>query len=81
MKNKVNDLVRLHKTMQEKLKTASYSEERWYLINSLECVIQNILISLNALFKLHTATLKELLDQELRKHEDDRKISYCHWNT
>ena len=27
MKNKVNDLVRLHKTMQEKLRTASYSEQ------------------------------------------------------
>ena len=26
MKEKVNDLVRLHKVMQEKLKTASYSE-------------------------------------------------------
>ena len=27
MKEKVNDLVRLHKTMQEKLKGASYSEQ------------------------------------------------------
>ena len=27
MKNKVNDLVRLHKAMQEKLKTASCSEQ------------------------------------------------------
>ena len=27
MKEKVNDLVRLHKTMQEKLKTASYSDQ------------------------------------------------------
>ena len=27
MKKKVNDLVRLHKVMQEKLKTASYSEQ------------------------------------------------------
>ena len=27
MKKKVNDLVRLHKAMQEKLKTASYSEQ------------------------------------------------------
>ena len=26
MKEKVNDLVRLHESMQEKLKTASYSE-------------------------------------------------------
>ena len=27
MKDKVNDLVRLHKAIQEKLKTASYSEQ------------------------------------------------------
>ena len=27
MKEKVNDLVRLHKAIQEKLKTASYSEQ------------------------------------------------------
>ena len=27
MKEKLNDLVRLHKAMQEKLKTASYSEQ------------------------------------------------------
>ena len=27
MKEKINDLVKLHKAMQEKLKTASYSEE------------------------------------------------------
>ena len=27
IKEKVNDLVRLHKVMQEKLKTASYSEQ------------------------------------------------------
>ena len=27
IKEKVNDLVRLHKAMQEKLKTASYSEQ------------------------------------------------------
>ena len=27
MKEKVNDLVRLHKAMQENLKTASYSEQ------------------------------------------------------
>ena len=27
MKEKVNDLVRLHKAMQEKLETASYSEQ------------------------------------------------------
>ena len=32
MKEKVSDLVRLHKAMQEKLKTASYSEQIQILI-------------------------------------------------
>ena len=32
MKKKVNDLVRLHEAMQEKLKTASYSEQIQILI-------------------------------------------------
>ena len=32
MKERVNDLVRLHKAMQEKLKTASYSEQIQILI-------------------------------------------------
>ena len=62
MKEKVNDLVRLHKVMQEKLKTASYSEQiqilKWYLVNGLECTVQNILISLNTLFELHMKSKK-----------------------
>ena len=57
MQKKVNVLVRLHEAMQEKLKTASYSEQPkflpWYLINSLEYAVQNILMSLNTLFELH----------------------------
>ena len=28
-----------------------------------------------------TATLKEFLDQELNKHEDDEKFNYCPWDT
>ena len=45
MKEKMNDLVRLHKAMQEKLKTTSYSEQiqiltlvtdKWYRINCSE---------------------------------------------
>ena len=27
-----------------------------------------------------TATLKELLDQELNEHEDDEKFDYCLWD-
>ena len=62
MEDKVNDLVRLHKAMQEKLKTASYTEQTkylpWYLINGLECTVQNILMSLNTLFELHMKSKK-----------------------
>ena len=55
MKKKVNDLVRLHEAMQEKLKTASYSEpiqiptlvpDKWYLM------------FLNTLFELHMKSKK-----------------------
>ena len=28
-----------------------------------------------------TATLREFLDQELNKHEDDEKFNYCQWDT
>ena len=53
MKEKVNDLVRLHEAMQEKLKTASYSEQIQILTLVPECTVQNILMSLNTLFELH----------------------------
>ena len=63
MKEKVNDLVRLHKAMQKELKTASYSEQNlkflpWYLINGLKCTIKNILLSLNTLFELRMKSKK-----------------------
>ena len=53
MKEKVNDLVRLHEAMQEELKTASYSEQIQILTLVPECTVQNILMSLNTLFELH----------------------------
>ena len=28
-----------------------------------------------------TATLKEFLDQELNKHEEDERFNYCQWDT
>ena len=28
-----------------------------------------------------TATLKQFLDWELKEHEDDEKLNYCHWDT
>ena len=55
MKEKVNDLVRLHKAIQEKLKQNHIQIKSkflpWYLVNCLECTVQNILIPLNALFE------------------------------
>ena len=58
IKEKVNDLVRLHEAVQEGLKTESYSEkiqiltlvhDKWYTWYTVE----NILMSLNTLFELH----------------------------
>ena len=47
MKEKVNDSVRLHKAMQEKLKTATYSEQIQIrtLVPGLEWTVQNILMT------------------------------------
>ena len=62
MQKKMNVLVRLHEAMQEKWKIASYSEPiqilTWYLINGLQCTVQNILISLNTLFELQMKSKK-----------------------
>ena len=62
MKKKVNDLVRLHEAMQEKLKTASYSEQIQILTlvpdKWSQCTVSNILMSLNTLFELHMKSKK-----------------------
>ena len=58
MKEKVNDLFRLHDVMQEKLKTASYSEQIQILTFVHECAVQNILMPLNTLFELHMKSKK-----------------------
>ena len=42
---KMNDLVRLHEAMQEKLKTASYSEQIQVLTLVPECTVRNSLMS------------------------------------
>ena len=47
------DLVRLFEVMQEKLKTASYSEQIRIFTLAPECTVQNILMSLNTLLELH----------------------------
>ena len=33
----------------------------WYLINGLECTVQNILLNLNSLFKLHMKSKKHFI--------------------
>ena len=47
MKEKVSDLVRLHKAVQGKLKNNIILtvNPNSYLINDLECTVQNILMS------------------------------------
>ena len=56
MQEKVNPLVRLHEAMQEKLKTASYSEripDKW---SQMYC--SEYSISLNTLFELNMKSKK-----------------------
>ena len=59
MKEKVNDLVRLHEAMQDKWKTASHSEQIQILTlvpdkwSRMYCTVKNILMSLKTLFELH----------------------------
>ena len=57
MKEKLDDLVRLHEAMQEKLKQHHIQNKSKflssYLINGLKCTVQNILMFLNILFELH----------------------------
>ena len=58
MKEKVNDLVRLHQAMQWKFETASYSEQIQILALVSECTVQNISLSLNTLFEFHMKSKK-----------------------
>ena len=58
MPKKLHVSVRLHEAMQEKLKAAHHIHIQskllhWYLITTLEYTVQNILISLNTMFKLN----------------------------
>ena len=64
MKQKVIDLVRLHEIMQEKLKTASYSEQIQIFTLVPEFTAQNILISFNTFFELHMKSKKQVKYQE-----------------
>ena len=46
--------------MQEKLKTASYSEQIKVFTLVPECTVQDILVSLNTLFELHVKSKKKV---------------------
>ena len=50
--------------MQEKLKTASYSEQIQILTLVPECTVQNILMSLNTLFELHMKSKEQVEYQQ-----------------
>ena len=62
VQKKLNVLVRLHEVMQEN-GTQHHIHNQFkflprYLINGLECTVQNVLISLNTLFELHMKSKK-----------------------
>ena len=60
MKERGIDFVRLQEVMQEKLITASYSEQIKVFTLVPECTVQNILVSLNTLFELHVKSKKKV---------------------
>ena len=68
MQKKVNVLIRLHEAMQKKLKQHHIQNQSkflpWYLINGLECTVQNILISLNTLFELNMKSKNQVKYQQ-----------------
>ena len=59
IQKKVNVLVRLHEATQKKLTEKQHMIQNqfkflpWYLMNGLECTVQNILKSLNTFFEFH----------------------------
>ena len=60
MLKKVNALVRFGKKNRKQHHIPNQSKFLpWYLINGLECTVQNILISLNTLFELHMKSIKK----------------------
>ena len=68
MQKKVNVLVRLHEAMQKNRKQHHIQNQSkslpWYLINGLECTVQNISISLNSLFELHMKSKMQVKYQQ-----------------
>ena len=83
MKGKMNDLVRLHKAMQEKLKTASYSEQIQILTLVLDKWSRMYCSEYFNIFKYLVWTSHEIkkVGGILAKSDPKRRKSYHHWNS
>ena len=62
MQKKVNVLVRKNRKQHHIQNQSRFLP--WYLINGLECTVQNILISLNTLFELDMKSKKQVKYQQ-----------------
>ena len=80
MKGKVNDLVRLHKVIQENLKTASYSEQIQILTLVPEKWSQMYCSEYFNIFEYLVLTSHEIkkLDEILAKRAPEKRKSYHH---
>ena len=76
MKEKVNDLVRLHEAMQEKLKTASYPEQIQIPTSVCECTVQNI--SMTFEYLVWTSHEIKKVDEILAKPGTKKRKNYLH---
>ena len=83
MKKKVNDLVRLHKAMQEKLKTASYSEQIQILTLVPDKWSQMYCWEYFNVFEYLAWTSHEIkkVGGILVKPAPKKRKNYHHWNT
>ena len=83
MKEKVNDLVRLHEAMQEKLKTASYSEPIQILTLVPDKWSRMYCSEYFNIFEYLVWTSHEIkkVGEILAKPAPEKRKSYHHWNT
>ena len=83
MKEKVNDLVRLHKAMQEKLKTASYSEQIQILTLVPDKWSRMYCSEYFNIFEYLLWTSHEIkkVGDILAKPAPKKRKNYHHWNT
>ena len=83
MKEKVNDLARLRKAMQEKLKTASYSEQIQILTLVPDKWSRMYCSEYFNVFEYLVWTSHEIkkVGEILAKPAPEKRKSYHHWNT